>query len=114
MKVESTRDFFYKQISITSVLMPEDCKLTNIEILFLVECCMYHYNGNDLSDFKGLSDHFLGIRFFKTKERVSLYKYKLSAKKWVKSKKGEFLLPNSLSKTKKDNLYFKFELEHVK
>lgn len=113
MKTTFAKDFFYKYISIQSVLMPEDYRLTYKEIMFLVECCVYHYEGNDLSNSKQLTKHLLDIKFFSRKSDVSLYKYKIGSKKWAKTGSKQFELPGILGKRKGDILNFNFSLELI-
>lgn len=112
MKTKSAKDFFYKYISVTSALMPEAYRLTYKEILFLVECCIYHYEGNDLGNSKALTKHLLDIKFFNRKTDVSLYKYKIGSKKWAKTGSKQFELPGILGSKKGDKLDFNFSLEY--
>lgn len=111
MKTTSVKDFFYKYISVTSALMPEAYKLTYKEIQFLVECCIYNYEGNDLSDSKKLTKHLLDIKFFSRKTDVSLYKYKIGSKKWARTGSKQFELPGVLGSKKGDDLVFNFNLQ---
>lgn len=112
MKVGSVKDFFHKHVSMTSAIMPEKYKLTHTETMYLVECCMYHYNGGDLSNMKKLSEHMLDIKFFTREKDVSLYKYKISTKKWAKTGRNVFELPEWLSKKKGDKLEYTFYLTY--
>lgn len=113
MNVTSAKDFFYKYISMTSSVMPEDYKLTHTETMYLVECCMFHYMGGDLSNMKELSKHMLDINFFARDTDVSLYKYKISTKKWAKTGRGVFQLPGVLTKRKGEKLEYNFTLEFI-
>lgn len=110
MKIYSVKDYFFNYISVVSVFQPEEFKLTYKEILFLTECCIFNYEGNDLSNYKNLVKHFLNIKFFKKASDISIYKYKLSVKKWIKSDRDNFILPNSLNKHKGDVLKYNLEL----
>lgn len=111
-QVATAREYFFKCISIHSSLMPPDFQLTYKEIMFLVECCMYNYEGNDLTDIDALGDLFTERRFFKRKADVSIYKYKLGVKRWAKTGRKEFTLPPMLDKRKGDKLSSSILIEY--
>lgn len=113
MKIQSAKDFFYKYITVNSALMPEDYRLTYMEIQFLVECCMYSYEGNDLKDSRALTNHFMDINFFSRKTDVALYKYKIGLKKWAKTGRKAFELPGVLGSKRGDKLDFNLSMEWV-
>lgn len=113
-QVDTARDYFYKCISIHSSLMPSDFQLTYKETMFLVECCVYNYEGNDLTDIQALGELFLKKKFFKRKEDVSIYKYKLGVKRWAKTGRKEFILPPMLAKKEGDKLSSTIVIEYAK
>ncbi len=105
MIVKNPRDFFTLCVNLlSSIVSDEDNKLTYKEKMFLIECCMYNYEGNDLSKSSSLSDHMKHIGFFTRKSDTSIYKYKLSLKKWAITGRKEFTLPGVLAKREGDKL----------
>lgn len=111
-EAENARDYFYKCISLHSSLTSSDYQLTYKEIMFLVECCMYNYEGNDLKDIDALGNLFIDKKFFKRKSDVSIYKYKLGVKRWAKTGRGEFVLPPMLDKKEGDKLMATIVIEY--
>lgn len=87
-------------------------RLTWKEIQFLTECCYFNYNGGDLNNFTDLSDHFIKIKFFNTKSDCSVYKTKLSNKRWIKSGRDFFKLPPQLDIKDDKELHFNISLEY--
>lgn len=111
MKTFSVKDYFYKCITLTSSVMPENMELTWKEREFLAECCYFNYNGGDLNNFSELSEYLLGIRFFDKKSDVSVYKTKLSNSRWITSKRGKFLLPPDLDIKKGEEGRMNFSID---
>lgn len=70
--------------------------LTKKELNFFVECCVYNSQGGDLTNFGALWDHFDNLKFFKKKNDLSTYKKKLGEKKWIRGKRGVFILPKAI------------------
>jgi len=112
IEVENVRDYFYKCVSLHSSLSHSQYRLTYKEIMFLVECCMYNYEGNDLTDIDALGKLFLDKKFFKRKSDVSIYKYKLGVKRWAKTGRREFKLPPLLDKKEGDTLSATISLQY--
>lgn len=105
MTVKNPRSFFKLCVNVLSSILPdEDNKLTYKEKMFLIECCMYNYRNNDLSNTSELSDHMKEIGFFSRKTDTSIYKYKLSLKKWAITGRDQFTLPGVLAKKEGDKL----------
>ncbi len=75
----------------------DEYKLTYKERQFLVQCVIYQYNGGQLSDFYDFQDYMMGKKFCSKPNHVSMYKHKLSVKKWVKTSKYKFLLGKNLN-----------------
>lgn len=114
MKTSSIKDYFYKCITLTSSVLPEEMKLTWKEREFLAECCYFNYIGGDLNDFSALSDYLLEIRFFEKKSDVSVYKTKVSNQKWIMSGRGKFVLPPDLDikEGEEDKMKYSISLEY--
>lgn len=113
MKCENLEEFFITYLSMLSIMVDDDKKLTYKEICFLTKCAIYNFEGNDLNDFEKLASYFLNLKFFKRKNDVSMYKYKLSIKKWVISNSKEFVLPGILSSKNVKDFKADFKLEYV-
>lgn len=113
MSCENLEDFFVKYLSMLSIMVDEDKRLTYKEVCFLAKCAVYNFEGNDLNDFEKLSAYFLNNKIFKRKNDVSLYKYKLSLKKWVISNSKEFVLPGLLSSRNAKDFKAEFKLNYV-
>ena len=117
MKYDSIKEFFIGYLGVSSALVGEDYRLRHKELMFLVECCMYHHEGGDLNNIDDLSQHMLDIKFFNRKTDTSLYKYKLSVKKWISAGRNKFILPGLLGErdTSKLNytLNLRFEQESI-
>ena len=111
MFATSVKDFFYKSASVVTAIMPKRYKLRSRELDFLVECCMYNYEGKDLSNTAALAQHMVDIKLFKKVSDTSLYKYKLSTKKWAKTGRGMFLLPLEFNIKKGQTLEYKMKIE---
>ena len=111
MKIESAKDFFNKYISVASSIVSEDYRLTWKEIEFLVECCIYNYEGNDLNNLDELSIHMLSIGFFTRKTDISMYKCKLGIKKWAITGRNIFKLRGVLDSKKGDIMTFKLDFD---
>lgn len=112
MKTKSIRDFYYKYVSIQSSLMANEYRLTHKEIVFLVECCVYNFDGNDLSDTYKLIDYMTNKKIFNRRSDVSLYKYKIGSKKWAKTGNNIFILPGILGTRNVSDLKMNFILEY--
>lgn len=111
MKTADPKDFFNKYISVMSALVPEEYRLTWKEIEFLTECCIYQYEGHDLSDIKALTDHLLDMNFFTRKADVSTYKCKIGTKKWAVTGRDQFILPKYLNLKPGDKLHYALTIE---
>ena len=111
MFATSVKDFFYKSASVVSAVMPEKYQLRSRELDFLVECCMYNYEGGDLSNTAALAQHMIDIAFFKRVTDTSLYKYKLSIKKWAKTSRNLFRLPLELDIKEGQVLEYNLKIE---
>ncbi len=107
----SARDYFFNVISVISALSADDFKLTPKEIEFLVECCIYNYEGKDLTRTSKLSKHLISNNFFTKASDIATYKYKVGVKKWAKTTKGMFTLPPDLNKKKGDVLSYNLSLK---
>lgn len=70
--------------------------LTKKELYFFVECCVYNSQGGDLTNFDELWQHFSNLNFFKKKNDLSTYKKKLGEKRWIRGRRGVFVLPKAL------------------
>lgn len=110
ISLEKPEDYFRKSIELTGTFVSESNRLTNRELNFLVECCLYNYNGGDLTVHRKLSQHFLDINFFSREKDVAVYKYKISNKGWVKTGRNIFILPNYLDKKPGDKMNIVLEL----
>lgn len=110
IKVDSPQDYFTKYISIISALSPDDLKLTPKEVMFLTECCLYNYKGNNLRDTKQLSEHLNSIKFFTRPTDTNVYKYNIGFKKWAITGRGQFELPEGLNVKEGDELTFNLKL----
>lgn len=111
MEVYSARDYFYKCINILSATIDDKYKLSPKQVDFLVECCVYNYEGGDLTNTSKLSKHMLDIKMFPRKGDTSIYKYEISIRKWFTSGRGIFTLPNNLNKKRGDTLDFSLHLK---
>lgn len=94
--------------------MEEDMRLTWKEREFLTECCYFNYKGGNLNKFSDLSKYMIGIRFFDNVNDCSIYKFKLSAKKWITSSRNKFKLPPDLDikEGEEDRMNFTINLQY--
>lgn len=86
-------------------------KLTDKERQFLVLTILYQYNGGNLLDFSSFSEYMVSKRCCSKAEHVSIYKQKLSVKKWVKTKKYKFELQKGLNFKKGEDIFATFHLK---
>lgn len=96
MNIGDLEDFYSTYIKMVEAVTSSENKLTERERNFLIECCMFNQRGGDLGDFQELSGYLIDKRFFKRKQEVSDYKYRLSTKKWVISNHMKFEIPGLL------------------
>lgn len=105
------KDFFTKYLKINSALMPEEFRLRSRELDFLVECCVFNFNGGNVSDIKALKQYMTDIKFFSDDHHVSIYKNKIGIKKWAITGVGTFKLPGLLGTRDPEKLKFNLLLE---
>lgn len=109
-KVTEARPYFYRAIRLQNAFVSEGNRLRNKERKFLLECCMYHYEGGDLTNLKELKQHMGEIGFFERINDTSIYKCKLSTLGWARTGHGVFTLAPGLSFRKGDKLQYEVKL----
>lgn len=110
ISAQNPRHYFYQVIRLHNACVSENKKLRDKEREFLLECCMFHYEGGDLTDLKALKKHMKGIGFFNRIDDTSIYKCKLSASGWAKTGHGVFTLPPILSIRKGGELNYEVKV----
>lgn len=86
-------------------------RLTWKEREFLAECCYFNYKGGNLNKFSELAKYLISIRFFDNINDCSIYKFKLSTKKWITSARNKFLLPPDLDIKEGDEDRMNFHID---
>jgi len=94
----SELEYFEFFIAIQSALLEKRYKLTPKEQKFLALCAEYHCKGGNLHDFEELATYLTKIGIVSTHQECSVYKNRLSIKKWIDTGRGRFRLPAALSK----------------
>ncbi len=94
----SELEYFEYFIAIQSSLLEKRYKLTPKEQKFLALCAEYHCAGGNLHDFEELATYLTKIGIVSTHQECSVYKNRLSIKKWIDTGRGRFRLPAALSK----------------
>lgn len=109
-RVSSVEVFFTDMVRIVSSMQDVDNQLTYKEQLFLINCLMFHYEGNDLNDFSRLTKYQINKGFSKDPNDVSVYKNKLGTKKWAITGRNLFTLPPHFLRYSKDTENFEFSI----
>ena len=98
LTAKSYLEFFSYFIAVQSALMDKRYRLTPKEQVFLAECAAYHCQGGNLHDFEEMADYLISRKIVSSYQECSVYKNRLSIKKWIDTGRGRFRLPASLSK----------------
>ena len=102
MKITTIKEYFFTYIVLKSALKPEEEKLAGKHVDFLVHCCFLNYKGVDLNDFEALWENCKDLEYITSRNSLSGYKLRLATHKWIKSKKGKFILPRHLDIKEED------------
>lgn len=97
VRLSDLNDYFDMYIQLLNSAVPEQYKLTYKERRFLVLSMLFQYNGGNLSDFQSFQEYILKERFCTKTEHVSMYKHKLSVKKWVKTGRADYSLGKGIN-----------------
>lgn len=103
MRIPNIKAYFSTYIKLKSALLPEEEQLSDREFEFLLNCCMINYEGVDLNDFGAVVENSEHLPFINRRNDVSVYKLKLSTKKWIISKRGVFGFPRALDLIKQED-----------
>lgn len=115
-RVMDIEEFFTDMVRVVSAMQDIDNQLTYKEQLFLINCLMFHYEGNNLDNFVELTKYQILKGFTKETNDVSVYKNKLGTKKWAITGRNLFTLPDALLKYSKtsENIEFSVNLKLIK
>lgn len=108
INTNSLLEYFKYFISVQSSLMDRRYKLTPREQEYLAECAAYHCEGGNLHDFEEISGYLISRGVVANPKECSVYKNRLSIKKWIDTGRGRFRLPASLSAPKGYDLRIQF------
>lgn len=109
MKINNIKEYFRTFILIKSALKKDEEQLTATEADFLLNCCIYNFNGGDLNDFNSLWEYLnKETLFIRRRNDLSTYKLKLSIKKWAKSARDVFKLVQSLDVVEDGDKYLQY------
>lgn len=101
-------EFFSYFIAVQSALMPKRYRLTPKEQWYLAECAAYHCQGGNLHDFEEAANYLMARGVVSSFQECSVYKNRLSIKKWIDTGRGRFRLPASLTKASDYDLHIRY------
>lgn len=92
MEELSPYKFFNLVIRSVNLFMSDKMEIDNRTIEFLAHCCVFNYEGGDLTVIKDLNKYLFSKGFLKseTSNQASVHKTKLAKKRWIIGGRGVF------------------------
>ncbi len=109
----NSKEYFEVFIAVQSALLSDKrYRLTPKEQEFLAECAAYNSVGGNLHDFEEMCGYLIASGVVSSPQECSVYKNRLSIKKWVDTGRGKFRLPPMLTSTKGYDLHIRLSRDN--